>query len=163
VFVCDTVAADLREHDASITDEDVTALADRLHIENLLDRHPYDLSAGEMQKAALAKALLLRPDILLLDEPTKGLDAFAKKEIGELLTGLKRSGVTIIMVTHDIEFAAEYADVCSMLFGRAIIANGDARDFFAGNMFYTTSVSRMTRDILDGCVLESDVIFGDSA
>jgi energy-coupling factor transport system ATP-binding protein len=160
VFVCDTVEDDLREHDASITEDDVAEMAGRLRISELLGRHPYDLSAGEMQKAALAKALLMRPDILLLDEPIKGLDAFAKKEIGEILTGLRDSGVTIIMVTHDIEFAAEYADMCSMLFGRAIIANGRARDFFNGNMFYTTSISRMTRGILDGCVLEGDVAFG---
>ncbi|MDR0596574.1 MAG: ATP-binding cassette domain-containing protein [Clostridiales Family XIII bacterium] len=157
IFVCDTVADDLREHSADITDRDVGEIAERLRIGQLLRRHPYDLSAGEMQKAALAKVLLLRPDILLLDEPIKGLDAFAKREIGDILTGLKESGVTIAMVTHDIEFAAEYADACSMLFGRAIIANGGAREFFANNMFYTTSVSRMTRGILDGCVLERDV------
>jgi energy-coupling factor transport system ATP-binding protein len=161
VFVCDTVAEDLREHDASVSDEDVTAMAKRLRISGLLDRHPYDLSAGEMQKAALAKVLLLNPDVLLLDEPIKGLDAFARREIGEILTELKKSGVTIVMVTHDIEFAAAYADTCSMLFGNAIIASGEAHGFFDSNMFYTTSVSRMTRGVIDGCVLESDVVFGD--
>jgi energy-coupling factor transport system ATP-binding protein len=160
VFVCDTVARDLREHDSSITDEDVAAMAKKLRIAQLLDRHPYDLSAGETQKAALAKVLLLGPDILLLDEPINGLDAFAKREIGEILTELKKSGVTIVMVTHDIEFAAAYADTCSMLFGAAIIASGEAHDFFDSNMFYTTSISRMTRGACDGCVLESDVAFG---
>jgi energy-coupling factor transport system ATP-binding protein len=163
VFVRDAVVDDLHEHDVSITDADVHEMADRLHLDKLLDRHPYDLSAGEMQKAALAKALLTRPDILLLDEPTKGLDAFAKREIGDILTGLKDSGVTIVMVTHDIAFAAEYADTCSMLFGGAIIASGRAREFFDVNMFYTTSISRMTRGVATGCVLEGDVVFGGGA
>jgi energy-coupling factor transport system ATP-binding protein len=161
VFVCDTVSDDLREHDASIAESDVLEMAGRLGLDGLLGRHPYDLSAGEMQKAALAKALLLRPDILLLDEPIKGLDAFAKGEIGEILTQLKDSGVTIAVVTHDIEFAAEHSDTCSMIFGGAIIASGNAREFFSGNLFYTTSVSRVTRGLADDCILESDVVFGE--
>jgi energy-coupling factor transport system ATP-binding protein len=159
VFVCDTLLDDLVEHDPAVTKEDAMAMADRLRIGSLLHRHPYDLSAGEMQKAAIAKVLLLKPDILLLDEPIKGLDAFAKREIADILTGLKQSGVTIVMVTHDIEFAAEYADRCSMVFGNAIIASGGGREFFRDNMFYTTSISRMTRGLAEGCILESDVVF----
>jgi len=163
VFVCDTLLEDLMEHDPAVSKEDATAMADKLRIGALLHRHPYDLSAGEMQKAAIAKVLLLKPDILLLDEPIKGLDAFAKQEIGGILNELKASGVTIIMVTHDIEFAAEYADRCSMVFGNAIIASGGGREFFRDNMFYTTSISRMTRGLAEGCILEKDVVFERNA
>jgi energy-coupling factor transport system ATP-binding protein len=159
VFVCDAVKDDLREHSGAITEEEALAMAEKLGLTHLLQRHPYDLSAGEMQKAALAKILLLRPDVLLLDEPIKGLDAFARREIGEILTELRSEGVTIAMVTHDVEFAATYADTCSMLFGKAIIAGGAGKEFFGGNMFYTTGISRMTRGVADGCVLEEDVIF----
>ena len=77
-------------------------------LEELLDRHPYDLSGGEQQRAALAKVLLLDPEILLLDEPTKGLDAEFKQIFAVILKTLQRRGVTVFMVSHDVEFCAEY-------------------------------------------------------
>ncbi|MDR0851992.1 MAG: ATP-binding cassette domain-containing protein [Clostridiales Family XIII bacterium] len=175
LFVSDTLRAELSEHlntgqqnakerkagetktERIATPEATRDMAEKLGLSDLLDRHPYDLSAGEMQKAALAKVLLLRPDILLLDEPTKGLDAFSKREIAEILMRLKEEGVTIAMVTHDLEFTAQYADRCSMIFGSAVIATDSGRAFFENNMFYTTSVSRMSRGILDGCILASDI------
>lgn len=79
-------------------------------LEGLLERHPYDLSGGEQQRLALAKVLLLRPRILLMDEPTKGMDAEYKEEIGKILNRLKQHGLTIFMISHDVEFVAEYAD-----------------------------------------------------
>ena len=115
-----------------------------------------------MQKAALAKILLLKPDVLLLDEPVKGIDVLSRDEIGKILLSLKKSGVTIIMVTHDLEFAARHADRCSMLFGHAIIAEGEGREFFVNNMFYTTSISRMTRGLIEGCVLKEDLCFEEA-
>ncbi|MDR0817462.1 MAG: ATP-binding cassette domain-containing protein [Clostridiales Family XIII bacterium] len=157
VFVCDTLADDLREHEPDATDEQIDALTERLGIAHLTDRHPYDLSSGEMQKAALAKILLLKPDVLLLDEPVKSLDAFSRASLAKILHELSEDGVTIAMVTHDVEFAAEHADRCSMVFGSAIIAEGTGRDFFGHNMFYTTSISRMTRGIIDGCILIGDI------
>ena len=85
-------------------------------LEGLLDRHPYDLSGGEQQRLALAKVLLLRPRILLMDEPTKGMDAEYKEEIGRILNKLKQHGLTIFMISHDVEFVAEYADRVGLFF-----------------------------------------------
>ena len=155
-FVCDTLGQELRENG---TAEKVEAIAKRLKLAHLLDRHPYDLSGGEMQKAALAKLLLTNPDILLLDEPTKGLDALTKQEIGAILDELQGEGKTIIIVTHDLPFAARYTRTCSLLANGELIASDETRAFFAGNTFYTTPTNRMTRGILDGCIIPEDVAF----
>ncbi len=127
-------------------------------IEQLLDSHPYDISGGEQQRAALAKVLLLNPEILLLDEPTKGLDAEFKNIFASILLTLKNSGVTVIMVSHDVEFCAEYADRCAMFFNGGIVAENTPDKFFAGNNFYTTQANRMARKILPDAVTTKDVI-----
>lgn len=119
-------------------------------IKPLLDKHPYDLSGGQQQLAAFAKVLAAKPKILLLDEPTKGLDASAKQSMNTILQKLKSDGVTIIMVTHDVEFAAMCADRCSLFFGGKAVSAGMTAEFFAHNSFYTTAVCRMTRGYYDG-------------
>ncbi|WP_312693813.1 ABC transporter ATP-binding protein [Caproiciproducens sp.] len=134
---------------------DVAAILD---ISHLLSRHPYDLSGGEQQRAALAKVLLTQPDILLLDEPTKGLDSFFKQKFADILKKLIKSGVTVVMVSHDIEFCAEFADNCTLFFNGTAIASNGARAFFAGNSFYTTAASRMTRGLFQDAVRNGDVI-----
>lgn len=111
----------------------------------LLDRHPYDLSGGQQQLVALAKVLATKPKLLLLDEPTKGLDAHTKKEFINVLKELKASGMTIVCVTHDVEFAADVSDRCAMFFRGEITSCDVPRRFFAGNSFYTTAANRMTR------------------
>ncbi len=128
-------------------------------IESLLDYHPYDLSGGEQQRAALAKVLLGFPEILILDEPTKGLDTYFKQEFAEILKELKKSGVTIIMVSHDIEFCAAYADRCAMFFDGCITAENNSRNFFCGNSFYTTSANRMSRGIISDAILAEDIVY----
>jgi len=135
--------------------KEVSALC---HIEHLFLRHPYDLSGGEQQRVALAKVLLKSPEILLLDEPTKGMDAQFKAEFAEVLQALKSGGMTIIMVSHDIEFCAEHADRCALLFAGEVTSIGAPRSFFAGKNFYTTSANRMARTTLSGAVLADDVI-----
>jgi len=127
-------------------------------LETLLSRHPYDLSGGEQQRVALAKVLLLEPKILLLDEPTKGLDAEFKQIFAGILERLLRSGVTVIMVSHDIEFCAKYAHRCALFFNGNIVTEDFPRAFFSGNSFYTTSANRMARHILPGAVTAEDVI-----
>ena len=124
----------------------------------LLDRHPYDLSGGEQQRAALAKVLLLEPDILLLDEPTKGLDAEFKLSFAEILQTLLSRGVTVLMVSHDIEFCARFAHRCALFFDGSITADAPPRRFFSGNSFYTTSANRMARSLLPEAVTPEDVI-----
>lgn len=149
VFECDTLFDDLMEHRmlGAYDEDQVCAVTEKLGIRHLLRRHPYDVSGGEMQKAALAKILLLKPDVLLLDEPVKGLDAVNKYEIGELLRGLCTEGVTILIVSHDLEFSATIADDCAMLFDGRLVAKGETASFFRDNAFYTTDVFRVTRGI----------------
>ena len=128
------------------------------HLEGLLHRHPYDLSGGEQQRLALAKILLLRPKLLLMDEPTKGLDSYFKKEFAEILELLKQQGVTIFMISHDIEFCASYADRCGLFFDGNIAACGAPTEFFAGNNFYTTAANRMARRYFPMAVTGEDVV-----
>ncbi len=116
-----------------------------MEIAHLRKSHPYDLSGGEQQRLALGKILLLKPKILLLDEPTKGLDPFFKLTLAGIFKKLKAEGVTIFMVSHDIEFCAEYADRCAMFFDGDIASVGTPREFFAGNSFYTTAANRIAR------------------
>lgn len=140
---------------AGRTLEEVIALC---RLEGLLNRHPYDLSGGEQQRLALGKVLLAQPDILLLDEPTKGLDVEYKTIFADILMQLTRQGITAIMVSHDVEFCAEYADRCVLVFDGQIVAEDTPRGFFAENHFYTTNTNRMVRHILPEAVTVGDVI-----
>ncbi len=164
VFVKDTVRADLSEilETMEIPKKEraarIQAVADRLGISDLLDRHPYDLSGGEQQKSALAKVLLSEPKILLLDEPTKGIDAFAKQNLREILRELKQDGITVILVTHDVEFAAEAADRCAFVFDGEILSADPPQKFFAENNFYTTAANRMARGLWKNAVTCEQVI-----
>lgn len=158
LFVKSTVYADLLEVTKLLgiaraeAEQTIDAIATRLEIRHLYESHPYDLSGGEQQKAALAKILLMNPKIILLDEPTKGLDAYSKKTFAEILIDLKKDGKTIVIVTHDVEFAAEYADRCAMFFDGQIVSVADRVDFFATNRYYTTAAARMTRPMFDNAV-----------
>ena len=164
LFVKKTVREDLFEilkgrNFSGKAQEERVAWAVRLcRLEGLLDRHPYDLSVGEQQRAALAKVLLLGPEILLMDEPTKGLDAEFKQVFAEILQSLLRQGVTLLMVSHDIEFCARYAHRCALFFDGSIVTEAPPRAFFSGNSFYTTSANRMARGLLPEAVTAEDVI-----
>ena len=131
--------------------------AELCEITHLLDAHPYDLSGGEQQRVALAKVLLTNPRLLLLDEPTKGLDCGFKARFARTLKRLTGEGMTIVMVSHDIEFCAEHADIAAMFFDGQIIASGRPREFFGSNSFYTTSSNRMSRCIFENAVTAEDV------
>lgn len=164
LFTADTILEDLQgllEGMEGLTAQERTSRLDRvvkqLSIASLLNRHPFDLSGGELQRAALAKVLLLEPEVLLLDEPTKGLDAFAKEELGLLLLGLCTQGVTIVMATHDIEFCARFAFRCALLFDGALVADGSTHEVFAGNSFYTTAANRMARHVFPQAITAEEV------
>lgn len=164
VFVKKTVYEDLADAlrlqrtASGVVEQEIKKVANLCRITELLDRHPYDLSGGEQQRAALAKILLLSPDILLLDEPTKGLDAPFKETLAEILTKLKNRGTCIVMVSHDIEFCAEYADRCGMFFDGRLASVSEPNSFFAGNSFYTTAANRMAREFEPNAVTSDDVI-----
>ncbi len=137
---------------------DIEAAAKFCDLEKLLDMHPYDLSGGEQQRCALAKVLMTKPEILLLDEPTKGMDAPFKRAFAAKLRQLCNEGMTVLLVSHDIEFCAAYADTVSLMFDGAVVSTGDAKGFFAGNSFYTTAVNKMCRGIFPDAVTDADVI-----
>lgn len=125
--------------------------------EKLLDVHPYDLSGGEQQRAALAKLLLSNPDIILLDEPTKGIDNYFKQKLAGILKDLCKQGKTVIVVSHDTEFCAEYADRCAMIFNGRMMTCAAPREFFSGNGFYTTAANKMSRHIFKNAVTPRDI------
>ena len=155
LFVGKTVEEDLLELG---TPEQAQAMAKNMGITDLLSRHPYDLSGGELQKAALAKVLLLQPKILLLDEPTKGLDAFYKEQLAQLLLQFQAEGGTILMVSHDVEFCARFATHAALFFDGDVTAVQPAGQFFAGNQFYTTAAARMSRTVFPDAVTNEEVI-----
>lgn len=132
--------------------------SDAFGLGELADRHPHDLSGGQQQKLALALALLPRPDILCIDEPTKGLDPDAKEAFAALLLQLREEGMTIVMVTHDAEFAARHADRCALLYDGEIAAEAEPPLFFGGNYFYTTAVNRAVRHRYPDAVTAEEVM-----
>ena len=156
LFVKKTVREDLEEMNPD--KEKVMATARLCQVETLLDSHPYDLSGGEQQRAALAKVLLTEPRLLLLDEPTKGIDSFFKETFAGILAELKKQGITIVMVSHDVEFCARYADMVSMFFDGQILTTDTPQRFFGGNSFYTTAANRMSRHVFSQAVTAEDVI-----
>ena len=156
LFVKKTVREELAE--MSEERSAVERVTELCGIGHLLERHPYDLSGGEQQRTALAKVLLTGPKILLLDEPTKGIDSFFKQSLARILQELKRQGVTILMVSHDVEFCARYADLVSMFFDGQILTTDTPRRFFGGNSFYTTSANRMSRHVFSGAVTAENII-----
>lgn len=164
LFVFETVREDLEEvlilknKDREYIDKEVKRVSKLLDIEHLLEHHPYDLSGGELQRAGMAKVMLLNPKIILLDEPTKGLDAYCKEEIGKMLMKLRDMGVTIVVVSHDMEFSARYSDRCAMFFDGSIVSEGTPREFFLGNNFYTTVSNRIARNIFEDTLIYEDVV-----
>ena len=165
LFVGNTVEEDLWEMVNNLSPlkrkehkEKIEQVVEDTEIGHLLHMHPYDLSGGEQQRAALAKVLLLEPEILLLDEPTKGLDGFYKSKLAGIFKRLQEKGITILMVSHDIEFCASYADTCAMFFDGAVVTACDSKEFFTGNSFYTTAANRMARHIFPDAVTVKDVI-----
>lgn len=151
VFLRNTVREEFEDSGVSLADFPYD-------FSGLLEKHPYDLSGGERQLVALAKILATEPKVLLLDEPTKGLDAYAKAEVVSVLRALKEKNVTVIAVTHDTEFSAEIADRVALFFRGELISSDTPRKFFSQNRFYTTPVSRMTRGYYDNAVTVPDAV-----
>jgi energy-coupling factor transport system ATP-binding protein len=162
LFTSKTVKGELLEtaggKSAEEKDTRIMAIAKLCKVEDLLTNHPYDLSGGEQQRVALAKVLLLEPKILLLDEPTKGLDAEFKQIFASILRQLARAGTAVIIVSHDVEFCAEHAERCALFFDGSIVTENTPRKFFSNNSFYTTCANRMAREKLPIATTANDVI-----
>lgn len=161
LFVSKTVLDELREMMPDLSGENKSRMeqvAELCRIGHLFHRHPYDLSGGEQQRVALAKVLLTKAEILFMDEPTKGMDAAFKEEFAGILKELTKQGRTILMVSHDVEFAAKYASRCGLLFDGAIADDDVPEKFFGGKTFYTTAAGRMAGSQLPEVILAEDVI-----
>ena len=157
LFVADTVMQELLDS-ANGDKQRASLMAEKLELQQLTEQHPYDLSGGEMQRLAVAKLLLRDANVLLLDEPTKGLDAYAKASLAQMLRMLAAEGASILIVTHDVEFAAQYADRCSLMFDGTLISSDEPHAFFAGNRFYTTDANRMAAEYLPYAITCEEVI-----
>lgn len=142
--------------------EDKRAMVEKLLLETRLDalrkRHPYDLSGGQQEILAIAKIMLLKPDIVLLDEPTKGLDHAYKSFIADWISRLKTSIKAVVIVSHDLEYIADYADYCAMLFDGQIVSQGKSDEFFASNSFITSAAARISRNFFSKAVTEKETI-----
>lgn len=164
VFIKSTIGEDLRDicEKTGISESESESLlkevVDKLDISEFLNRHPFDLSCGEQQKCAIAKMLLLRPRILILDEPTKGIDAYSKIEISKIIKQLKEDGMTVIISTHDLDFGAQNADRCAMLFDGKTVSVSQTTEFFSKNNYYTTTASKISRNIFENAVCREDVV-----
>ena len=143
------------------SDEDkvgkVLEMLEIMEISHLRKSHPYDLSGGEQQRLALGKVLLLNPDVILLDEPTKGLDPFFKISLAGIFKKLTAKGKTLLMVSHDIEFCAQYGDKCAMFFDGNIVSQGSPNEFFSGNNFYTTAANKISREYIPEAITWEEV------
>lgn len=148
----------IKRIEKSAYEDKINSVAKKLGIKDLLENHPYDLSGGEIQKCALGKVLISEPKILLLDEPTKGVDAYSKIALSKILQEIKSGGVTIITVTHDVEFASIVADRCGLFFDGEVLSSLVPQEFFSKNNFYTTASSRISRDKFANAVTVDDVV-----
>lgn len=126
-------------------------------VEKLLEHHPYDCSGGEQQKIAFIKSLLEKPDVLILDEPTKGLDPISNHKLGKMLKKVNDEGITIIMTTHDLSFVADSVERCVMVFDGALQLDTTPTQIFSSNNFYTTFVNRMVKNYLPTAISIRDV------
>lgn len=163
VFTKMTLYEDLAgtQNDDEITEnmrKRIEYVSDVCDISHVLHLHPHDLSGGEMQRGAIAKALLESPELLLLDEPTRGMDSAFKYEFCDFLKKIKSEGVTVAIITHDVEFCALAADRCAMMFGGKVISEGTPYEMFSENGFYTTSAARCARGIIGGVLTCDDIL-----
>jgi energy-coupling factor transport system ATP-binding protein len=124
------------------TDDCERVLA-RLGLLGQTERHPYDLSGGERQRAALGAVLVGKPPVVLLDEPTRGLDAGWKSELGRVLRELAEEGITVVVATHDVEFIAAWADRVVLIASGQVVAEGTPAEVLAGTFVYSTQINRV--------------------
>jgi energy-coupling factor transport system ATP-binding protein len=160
-FTKDTVQEQLEDRAAALGLAATGQLAEMIRwfqLEEVMAKHPFDISGGEQQKVVLALVLMADPELILMDEPTKGLDPLAKRDLAKWLDRIRKTGKTILMVSHDIEFAAAHASQCGLLFDGSIIAVDNPATFFTENYYYTTMIHRMVRENLEKEVTEEGVM-----
>lgn len=147
-----------RNVDEKQAKEETEQMLTFMELQKVRFQHPYDLSGGQAQRLAIAKALLCKPEVLLLDEPTKGLDASFKDKLGKRLRALCEQGLGVVLVSHDLEFCAQYATHCGLLFDGRIISEGETKDFFEQQYFYVSAATRMARGYLEHIVTAEEIL-----
>lgn len=143
-------------------DENYMELVDEFDVSSLIESHPYDLSGGEIELMALIKVLLVNPDIIILDEPTKGMDVIYKQKLGEFLNKLNEKGITIVIISHDLEFIGKYIPYCSIMFDMDIMPFKETREVFGESYFYTTDINRITKDNLNNIINLHEVFIDEN-
>lgn len=160
-FTADTVREELEVQAAELRLPDakprVDRMIDQFHLQRIQNQNPFDISGGQQQLVGLAIALMATPDLLVLDEPTKGLDPYTKIQVGHLLKQYQRAGMTIIIASHDMEFCAEFADKCGFMFDGHLNILLLTKSFFTDNFFFTTPINRIVRDQVKDALLPSDL------
>lgn len=129
-----------------------------LDIGGLRNKNPRDLSGGEKQRVAIASVLVMKPRILLIDEPTRGLDMKAKERLAELLLGLNGRGTTILLVTHDTEFASGCCTRFMLMFDGEMVSYGAREEVLGGGIYYTTDINKLVRDKNDSIFTLSEAL-----
>jgi energy-coupling factor transport system ATP-binding protein len=156
-FSKETVKEELLLSGEKDLNSDTINLIEFFNIGHLISQNPYDCSGGEQQKIAIIKMLIKKPDVLVLDEPTKGLDPISKSNLGDKLKVLQESGLTIIMTSHDLSFVANYCQRCVMIFDGGIHVDNNPKKIFADNNFYTTFVNRLVKDYIPDGITLNDI------
>jgi energy-coupling factor transporter ATP-binding protein EcfA2 len=152
-LLCETVAAEvaygLERHGVAAAERRmrVAAELERFRLEEAAQRHPRDLSSGQQQRLVIAAITVLRPEVLLLDEPTRGMDGLGKLALTEFAAGLAAGGTAVGLITHDIDFAAEAADAVTAVAGGRVLADRAPRQALAEGLFFAGQVALAT-----GCV-----------
>jgi energy-coupling factor transport system ATP-binding protein len=108
-------------------------------------KNPRDLSGGQRQRVAIASIMVLKPEILMLDEPTRGLDIEIKENLGNMLKKINNNGTTILLITHDIDFAGEFCSEFMLMFNGEKVAKGNREQVLGNGIFYTTTINKLVR------------------
>ena len=108
-------------------------------------QYPRSLSGGERQRVALASILVAKPEVLILDEPTRGMEHRLKGELMRFLDGYRENGNTVILVTHDVETVAEYADRVILLGEGKVVVDGGKRDVLSRALFFSPQINRLVQ------------------
>lgn len=132
--------------DISVVDE----MLEKFHLSRYRKTNPRDLSSGERQRVALASVLVTRPRLIILDEPTRGVDFRLKADLGKFLQKEAEKGSTVIVVTHDVEFAAEFAAKVAMMFSGRIVSDGEKHEVLGKSIFYSPQIGKMCMGICEG-------------
>ncbi len=158
IFMKDTVEAEINyQITQSNSNKVISDILDKFSLNGLESQSPYDLSGGQQEFLALALGFIKNPEVLLLDEPTKGLDPNKRMQLGRLLYDFKKCGGTLLVNSHDLLFAASSFDHVAMMFDGKLSDFSDPVSFFSDKFFYTTEINKALRDIFPQALTWKDI------